>query len=141
MDVNGDTIKDVIITHHVTAAGGNAENITLLHYNLSLSLVHYPDFDIPNMMYDPASGLIFASWWGGATSCQQKWSYRVKDYKLDFDRGIMFCPDANEPQGPASLTYFKIINDKYETIKVIDGEWDRLWHTFESAIWNSEEDY
>jgi hypothetical protein len=83
---------------------------------------------------------VLSPWWGGATHCQSKESYRIEKDSLIFNSGVMLCPNENVDQEQPGVQFYKMINGKRIIIKSIKGTPEKLEKIFNQSIWNSNDE-
>ena len=140
-DLNGDNLSDIIVTYHITPAGGNSQNICFIYNPFTKQLVHNEYFDLPNIKYDKKQNLVLSAWWAGVVHCQSKMCYKIAGDSLIFDRVIDYCPIEDEKNNSAYVEHYTFKNNKRISLKTEKGNQEKMWTIFENAIWNSKDDF
>jgi hypothetical protein len=138
-DLNGDHVKDIKVVYYISGAGGNEEVYCLLYNSAKEKFVHNPNFDLPNILYDPNKKLIYSSWWASVVHEQNKVSFRMAGDRLTFKEGVTYIPNEDNYEKSGTVEFYREQGAQRIVIKKIEGSPEKMWRIFSRAIWDTRE--
>jgi hypothetical protein len=141
IDLNGDNLKDVVMTYGVTGIGGNAENVSLLYYPATHKFKHNEYFDLPNISYDRKSSLIRSAWFSGVVHGQDKMTYTPVGDSVLFKEGVTYEPIEATKGATAIVEFYKMQGNNRLVIKKLKGNSEKMFNVFSKALWDTSNDY
>lgn len=138
-DVNGNDLTDIIVSYFFSTAGGNSQNVCLLFNPSSKLFEHNPNYDLSNVQYDKKSNTVVSAIWGGATSAQDKMTYKINGNKLTFKEGVKYIPDYDSGGKNCTIEFYEMQNGKRVVTKTIKGSSEKLSELFDKALWDTGE--
>ncbi len=142
-DLNGDGLKDIVVTANVTGAGGNFENMCLLYYKADSQFRHNDSYDLANIKYDSVKNLVYSAWWTGATSPKVKYAYSIdkKGDSLVPKEEAIIEPDLASNGEIATLSVYKYQGNKKILRIRIRAKGEKSWSVFERSVWDSKDEW
>ena len=136
-DISGDGSDDIVLTHFITASGGNKENVCFIYKDYQKKWIRNRFFEVSNVDFDQRSCRVLSAWWSGNANCQSKYAYIVSGDTLICDNSIEICPVDSDHGTLATLKYYEY--QKGEAIVVFDKKdnTELLFPIFDNALWNS----
>jgi|GEM_PF-3131234 hypothetical protein len=132
-DINADGYSDVIIP---SMGPAGTDNKVFLFNRKSGLFQHNEQFDLPNISCDFKSKTIRSQvFYPSIAACQYKMRYKISGYTLIFDKGVSLCPDHRNPFKNGTLKFYKIINSREVTTKIIRGKIPYISKIFTKALW------
>lgn len=135
IDVNGDRLKDLIITYYITGAGGNSENFCLLYDPFKKRFIHNSYFDLPNIFYDKIHKQVCSAWWASANHSQEKVCYKITGDSLTLQQGVRYEPDEESAGEIGTVIFYQIVGNQHVENRRVSGKQENMWPIFTKAIW------